>query len=46
MSFSEEMFALLKTDDWQACHRRIDEEEPGNDQQTSILDRTLALGGV
>lgn len=28
MSFSEEMFALLKTRDWEACHRRIDEAEP------------------
>jgi hypothetical protein len=29
MSFSAEMFALVKTHDWQACHRRIDEAEPG-----------------
>lgn len=34
MSFSDDMFALLKTDDWQACHRRIDKEEPGSDQET------------
>ncbi len=34
MAFDEDMFALGKTRDWEACHRRIDEEEPGHDQQT------------
>jgi hypothetical protein len=29
MTFDEDMFALLKTHDWQACHSRIDEAEPG-----------------
>jgi hypothetical protein len=33
MAFDEDMFALLKTHDWQACHRRIDKEEPATDQQ-------------
>lgn len=36
MSFSEEMFALLKTSDWQACHRRIDKEEPGDNQEARV----------
>lgn len=26
MSLREDVFALVKTKDWQACHRRIDEE--------------------
>jgi hypothetical protein len=34
MAFDEDMFALLKTRDWQACHRRIDKEGSGNDQET------------
>jgi hypothetical protein len=34
MAFDEDMFALGKTRDWEACHRRIDKEEPGHDQQT------------
>jgi hypothetical protein len=36
MSFSEEMFALLKTQDWEACHRRIDQEEPGETREARI----------
>ncbi|RBP05700.1 hypothetical protein DFR50_13463 [Roseiarcus fermentans] len=35
MSFHEDMFALLKTDDWQACHRRID-EEPGDTRESRV----------
>jgi hypothetical protein len=33
MAFSEDMFALIKTHDWKACHRRIEQEEPGKDQR-------------
>ena len=33
MAFDEDMFALMKSHDWQACHQRIDEEEPGKDQR-------------
>jgi hypothetical protein len=36
MGFSEDMFALGKTRDWQACHRRIDEEGAGDDQRTGF----------
>jgi hypothetical protein len=46
MSFSEEMFALLKTRDRQACHGRIDEAEPGasREERRSIAHwRSTAL---
>jgi hypothetical protein len=48
MSLSEDMFALAKTHDWQACHRRIDEEGPGDDQQSRFslaYWRSLVLQG-
>jgi hypothetical protein len=36
MSFSEEMLALLKTRDWEACHRRIDREQPGEAREARV----------
>ena len=38
MAFDEEMFALGKSKDWKACHRRIDEEAPGatREQRVSV----------
>jgi hypothetical protein len=36
MSFREEMFALLKTRDWEACHRRIDREQPGEAREARV----------
>ena len=36
MGFSEDMFALLKTKDWEACHRRIDQEEPGETREARV----------
>src|SRR5665213_1955006 len=36
ISFSEEMLALLKTRDWEACHRRIDREQPGEAREARV----------
>lgn len=36
MGFSEEMFALGKTRDWEACHRRIDQAEPGATREARV----------
>jgi tetratricopeptide (TPR) repeat protein len=34
MAFSEDMFALVKTRDWEACRLRIEQESPGKDQKS------------
>ncbi|RBP05701.1 hypothetical protein DFR50_13464 [Roseiarcus fermentans] len=38
MGFREDIFTLVKSHDWEACHKRIDEEEPGlsREQRASI----------
>ncbi len=36
MGFSEDMFALLKSKDWKACLRRIDEEAPGETREKRV----------
>ena len=36
MAFDEDMFALLKTKNWEACHKRIDEEEPALSREARV----------
>jgi tetratricopeptide (TPR) repeat protein len=36
MAIDEEMFALLKSNNWQACHRRIDAEGRGDTREQRV----------
>jgi hypothetical protein len=36
VALGEEMFALSKQGDWQACHRRLDAAEPGENREERV----------
>jgi hypothetical protein len=36
MAFDEDMFTLLKTKNWEACHKRVDEEEPALSREARV----------